>query len=171
MLGALGSQAAAPGTRFASANGRCCALQMLKKRGSTEHSIALVFTAKKSQDQAPALEALLNSKVEDGWLIYSWRIVVGKICLEQIWNKGLKTFPMPRLVLCKRRIRESPIGHLSTGAVCNWCNFSLAGGSTETDGCCSRDPRFGWGCHCCATNHGAAEELGLGGLMNLKNLP
>ena len=64
-----------------------------------------------------------------------------------------------------------PIGHLSTGAVCNWCNFSLAGGSTETDGCCSRDPRFGWGCHCCATNHGAAEELGLGGLMNLKNLP
>ena len=91
--------------------------------------------------------------------------------MEHMWSKyGTRvdnvSYAAPGAAVQTKSPRVST-GHLSTGTVCNWCNFSLAGGSTETDGCCSRDPGFGWGCHCCATNHGAAEELGLGGLMNL----
>ena len=98
-------------------------------------------------------------------------IFMENCCWEHMFGANMEqrfenvSYAAPAVVQTKNP--RVPIGHLSTGAVCNWCNFSLAGGSTETDGCCSRDPRFGWGCHCCATNHGAAEELGLGGLMDL----
>ena len=138
---------------------------MLKKRGSTEHSIALVFTA---LYKIPGPGASTGSPLEQQGGGQMVDIFMENCCREHMFGANMEhrfenvSYAAPGAVVQTKNPRV-PIGHLSTGAVCNWCNFSRAGGSAETDGCRSRDPRFGWGCHCRATTHGAAEELGLGG--------